>query len=187
MNNLKAGALRSFEHYAATEAMVRKQVWTVVDDRERLENATKCDVRRMFNEWVNSPEAAAEQPNAKDTPATSFSPRYAFCIHVDETSLRSVLDDSKDWHLNFINRFWIPEEEESDYEDPDEDDFTEEELEEQRLAAIWPEIEGCTEEDVGWYKERRGIVVSGYVSFFSDFGHQKSWRLWYTRPPQLAC
>jgi hypothetical protein len=183
----------ALEDYAATDEMFRQHVWTFVEDRERLENASKSDVRRIFNEWVNGPEAAAEQPNARVSPPENCMARYNCCIYVDEASLRSVLgdnksDDSNEQHLNLIDRSWIPEEEE---EEPDEgdsyDDFVEELAEEQRetqrLAALWPEVEGCTEEDIGWCKVVPcGVVVDRYLTLCD----QSSWWMWYTRPPKLA-
>ena len=178
---LEADSRESFEFYNATEAMLKKHVWTFVEDRERLENATKSDVRRMFSEWVSSPEAAAEQPNARRSPSETPMARYNYCIHVDGTSLRSVLDDSEDWHLNLVDRSWISEAEQPDDEDP-EDDFTEEELEEIRLANIWPDVEGCTEEDVGWCKVSEEILVDLYV-YYCD---ANTWETWYQRPPDFV-
>jgi hypothetical protein len=116
--------------------------------------------------------------------------RYRFCIHVDETSLRSVLDKSE-WHLNLVSRLWVPEEEqEPDEGDPDDDhdyeaeqaELTEEEREDNRLTEIWLEIEGCTEEDVGWCK----VGTGGLVELYLMLCDQRGWDLWYTRPPQLV-
>jgi len=186
-DKLQSESRRALDNYAATDKMLEQHVLTYVGDREKLDNTTKSDVRRVFNEWVHSAEAAAEQPNAKVIPPKTDMPRYGFCIHVDETSLRSVLDDSN-WHLNLVNRHWVPEEEEEDdggdpYDDFDyEGELTEEQLEDMRLAAIFPEIEGCTEEDVGWCKLNSGILVGLYV----DFWDPNKWYLFYTRPPQLS-
>lgn len=116
--------------------MFGQHVWTFVEDREALENATKSDVHRIFNEWVNSPEAAAEQPNERVPPPENRMARYNYCIHVDQISLRSVLDDNSDDsnepHLNLVDRSWIPEEEEEPDEGDPYDDFVEELTEEQR-------------------------------------------------------
>jgi hypothetical protein len=146
MTTLENETRRILESYGATETIKAQHVWTVIEERERLENATKSDVRRMFNEWVHSLEAAAEQPNTKGTPPMLWVPRYLFCFHVDEASLRSVLEGSDNWHVNIVNRRWIPEDDESDEEDPQDDEqLTEEELEDMRKAVMRPEIEGCTE------------------------------------------
>jgi hypothetical protein len=182
MKELKRLSLKDFQYYGASETMVKKQIWTVIEDRDKLENASKSDVRRMFNEWVHSPEAAAEQPNAKQPVSEGYPPipRYTYCMHVDETSLRSVLDKSRDWHVNIINRHWIPEEEESDDDEADPED--DEDFDEVCDADIWPEIEGCTEEDVGWQMASDGDLVVGYI----EYCHHNHWRLYYERPSQRA-
>jgi hypothetical protein len=110
MKQLKNTFQQMLDDYGATDDQAKQQIWTVVEDRERLENATKSDVRRMFKDWVNSPEAAAEQPNAKGPLSRVGMARYLYCMHVDEESLRSVLDDSDDWHVNIIERDWVSEE-----------------------------------------------------------------------------
>ena len=81
-----------------------------------------------------SPEAAAEQPNARIPPPAAPMARYLFCMHVDEESLRSVLDDSDDWHVNIINRDWV-QDEESDAGESDGDREVPGEVQE---ADIWP-------------------------------------------------
>jgi hypothetical protein len=177
MKKLEALSKEWFDFYFATEAMRKKHIWNFIDDRDRLENASKSDVRRMFNEWVQSPEAAAEQPNAKDPMSKVGTSRYRFCMHVDETSLRSVLDDSRDWHINLINRDWTPAEDASD--DDDEDD---ENANEACEDYILPEIEGCTDEDVGWTKASIGIVLGRYISLCNP----SFWYAYYSRPPLIA-
>ena len=182
MTQLKATSQSALDRHGATDAQAKKQIWTVVEDRERLENATKSDVRRMFKDWVNSPEAAAEQPNAITPPSVVRLSRYLYCMHVDEESLRSVLDDSDDWHVNIVERDWVLEEEQGEEEeneegeDPDAEEFDDEE------AEILPEIEGCTEEDVGWTKASQGILVGRYV----ELCDHNFWYDYSTRPPQIA-
>jgi hypothetical protein len=135
------------DDYGVTDAEAKQQIWTVVEDRERLENAAKSDVRRMFKDWVNSPEAAAEQPNAKTPSSTVGLSRYLYCIHVGEESIRSVLDDSDDWHVNIVERDWVTgEEEEYDAEGSDDDEETTDGM---RGADIWHKIEGFGR-DPGW-------------------------------------
>jgi hypothetical protein len=180
MKRLKSLTQRMIDSGGGTYNAVAKQlVWTVVEDCSRLENATKSDVRRMFRDWVNGPEAAAEQPNAKFTPSTALMSRYLYCVHVDEKSLRSVLDDSHDWHVNLVSRRWVSEEEHSDAEEFDDDEDVPDEEQE---AYILPEIEGCVEEDVGWTKASEGILVGRYVSLCDP----NFWCIYYSRPPHRA-
>lgn len=65
MNRLKAVTEKSLEFYGASEwPLARQQVWTLVEDPARLDNASKSGVRTIFNAWVSSAAATAEQPNA---------------------------------------------------------------------------------------------------------------------------
>ena len=61
MEKLRTATQSTIDFYGGTyRAAVKQQIFTVVEDRQRLENATESDVRSMFRDWVNSPEAAAE-------------------------------------------------------------------------------------------------------------------------------
>lgn len=114
MEKLRTATQSTISFYGGTfRAVAKQQIFTVVEDRERLENATKSDARSMFRDWVNSPEAAAEQPNAKVPLSVAPMARYLYLMHVDEESLRSVFDDSNDWHINIIDRSWTPWREEN--------------------------------------------------------------------------
>ena len=131
----------------------------------------------MFRDWVSSPEAVAEQPNAKVSLSEALMARYLYCMHADEESLRSFLNGSKDWHVNIINRSWVPwDEKEPDAEDYDDD---EEDIDE---AYLSPEIEGCTEEDVDWTKASKSILVGSYISLCGP----NFWYIYYLRPPLMA-
>lgn len=101
-------------------------------------------------------------------------------MHVDEESLRSVLDDTDDWHVNIINRDWAQDDDGSDTEELDDDEEDPGEVQE---ADIWPEIEGCTEEDVGWTEASAGVLVGHYVV---DLYDRKLWYTYNTRPPRKA-
>lgn len=163
MKRLKTMTQRMIDSGGATYDAVAKQlVWTVVEDRSRLETATKSDACAVCSriEWTARKQLLNSQ--MRDfPPSTALMSRYLYCIHVDEESLRSVLDDSSDWHVNLVNRRWAPEEEDSDAEESVDDEDISDEM---REASLFPEIEGCTEEDVGWTKASESILVGRYVS-----------------------
>lgn len=160
----------------AYDAVAKQLIWTVDQDRSPLENATKSDVRRMFRERVNSPEAATEQPNATLPPSKALMSRYLYCVHADEMSLRSVLDDSCDWHVNLVSRRRVPEEEQCDAEESDGDEDV---LDEEQEAYVLQEIESWVEEDVSWTKASERILPGRYVSLCDP----NFWYIYYSRPP----
>jgi hypothetical protein len=82
MEKLRTTTQSTIEFYGGTcRAVAKQHIFTVVEDRERLENATKSDVCSMFRDWVNSPEAAAEQPNAKTSLSVAPMARYLHGEH----------------------------------------------------------------------------------------------------------
>ena len=99
-------------------------------------------------------------------------------MHVDETSLRSVLADAEDWHINIINKTWTPEDE----EDLVGDEWDDEEADEDVEPEVWTPIEGCTEEDVGWFKGGRSVLLERYATLCSP----NAWYWYYRRPPQIV-
>lgn len=179
MDRLKAVTEEALEFYGkSTWPFAKQQVWTVVEDPARLENASKSEVRDLFNAWVASDDAAAEQPGKKGPHTLSGMTRYCYCMHVDETSLRSVLDDARDWHVNIINKTWIPEDEEDPAGDERDDGEPDEEVE----PEVWTPVDGCTEEDVGWFKGGRSVLLSGYATLCSP----NMWYCYYRRPPRIV-
>lgn len=64
--------------------------FTVKEDRKSLDGATIDQVRGIFNEWVKSDEAKAENNNTA-YPAIVKYPRYNFCIHVDADAIDSIV------------------------------------------------------------------------------------------------
>ena len=78
--------------------------------------------------------------------------------------------------IKIVRRDWIPADEEPGTEEYDDDEEFPDE------ADIWPEIEGCTEKDVGWTKAARGIVAGDYVNLCNP----EFWYKFYKRPPERA-
>ncbi|GAB7333029.1 hypothetical protein MBLNU13_g04716t1 [Cladosporium sp. NU13] len=131
MKQLRTISQQYLDDYGATDDAVAKQLtFTVVEDRDRLENA---DQERRAPHF----QRLGQRPGSSCRTA-----KY-------EESLRSVLDDSRDWHVNIINRRWISEEEKEEEEEDSYGENYDEDQEDTDGAYLPPEIEGCTEEDVG--------------------------------------
>lgn len=122
------------------------QLWWML----RSQNGIGLLQPQMFNECVHSLEVIAERPIARKVPPEVCPSHYLCCMQLDENFLALILDGSRDWRVNIINRDWIPEEEGSDYEDSEVEDV--EIPNELCQANVWPAIKGCTEEDIGWVK-----------------------------------
>ena len=104
LSNIKASASQSLEFYGADEWPIAQQIsWTVVEDHA-LDGASKVEVRRSFDEWCQSAEAASEQPSSRHPIAQSYTARYRFCVVIDRSSLDSA-ETRKPW-VNVIMRNW---------------------------------------------------------------------------------
>jgi len=58
-----------------------------MEDKKTLNGATVEQVREFFRQWVLSDEVKAETSDAVET----WSPRYAYCVHVDADAIDSVV------------------------------------------------------------------------------------------------
>lgn len=95
-----------------------------------MDGASTLVVRDKFRQW------AASAPQEEQGKGREESPRYRFCIMVDDAALDSVvhLSNDKDAFVNTVSGGWEPY-------DPLADGEKDAEL-----------LEGCTLQDVGWLK-----------------------------------
>lgn len=110
-------------------------------------------------------------------PYLMIRPRYSTLVQVDEASLRSVVEHTPfptpagapadcAGHVNLVDMRWKP--------DPDHNEFSE-------PCEIYEEIEGITEEDVGWMKIQTTLLTP---EFYVGIGG--SWHTFYIRPPEVV-
>ena len=72
--------------------------WTIIEDRERLDGASKAMVRKAFQEWVDNCDETEPEGKlswdagrgAKSDPRNSGNPRYSYSIMVDAAVLESM-------------------------------------------------------------------------------------------------
>ena len=107
----------------------------MVEDQAKPDEASKAEVRQRFDEWCQSAEVAAEQPDSAHSVGESANARYRFVVQICRISLESVREGRAAFVHLILRRCSC---EAKQYEDDDEDE--DEGLE---------EIEGSTEEDVG--------------------------------------
>lgn len=63
--------------------------WTIMQDCETLDGATKDQVRRLFVEWRDGLSVERDGPGA-DHRITPYLPRFEYCVHVGRDSLDSL-------------------------------------------------------------------------------------------------
>lgn len=173
---------QSRTHIAESDApeIVSTLEWKFVEDRATLEGASKDYLRSRFLQWA-SEALKIEQPRVEDHRFGDFGiPRYCYFIVVDEGALTSVVYDApqppefdSDYvgYVNFVDAKWkslselVPDDPE-----PAEDE-------------VYEEIEGCTEENVGWMKIATHMAG---VSFYQCMMDAAVWYVMYERPPEVV-
>lgn len=108
-------------------------------------------------------------------------PRYSYFVQVDEESLRSVLEAHSElydcWYkayVNFVDARWEPMGDRCFDEcyEPDEDEILE-------------PMDGCAEENVGWFRVPVWTLVGAeFYNEVYDFP-SGTWHEFYVRPPEI--
>ncbi|KAL2882727.1 hypothetical protein SGCOL_001938 [Colletotrichum sp. CLE4] len=160
--------------------------WTFLEDKQQLDGASTAKLRAHFREWVkqsapprDSSETRPREPNPPGLESSSDNTMYdQYFVQVDDTSLRSIVyrelppaEANMDirGHISLVSAEWEPARLEDYHGDRViEDHFS------------FPELEGCTEENVGWMR----LAVSEVgPSTFERIPHL--WYIVYERPPDI--
>ena len=159
---------------------------TVFSDRSLFDGADTVSIRAHFRQWAETAFRAEQQQNVSlggggEQVRMGHSPRYRFCVQVDEAALYSVVhsapappapDATKMGWVKLIAKSWIP-------------------IGEDPRARARPDptvysyepIEGVTERDVGWMKVPYGRLMEEYYSGNEGLN---GWRTDCCRPPKVA-
>lgn len=148
-----------------------------VRENEKLfNNASKADLRKHFNEWVNSDDATEEQ-GLKREDMPDYVKNYAglrlrYFIQVDQEAMESVLENGTvDGYVNFV---WAS----SEWPGPDPED--EEDI---KADDGCEEIEGMTCTHIGFQRIAVGHIYPEYWREMTISG--EDWVRLYTRPPRV--
>lgn len=177
VSRIKDETAKSVVHWGADERpIVQQLVWTTIEDRDRLDRLSKADVRRTFEGWVQSSEAAAEQPHSIPRIPDCSNARYRYAVQIDQPSLDSFTKEEGEPFVNLIMRKWPWWPEEQDDDDADDEEEGDED-------EGWEPIDGSREEDVGWCRVGISVLVP---SAYSELCHPNAWYNFYQRPPAVV-
>ncbi|KAI7784813.1 hypothetical protein LA080_009132 [Diaporthe eres] len=148
--------------------------WPVISDRATLDGASKADVRRHFKSWCADRSEERDGPGATEDGAGRL-PRFKHCLYVD----RKCLDTLAKMPENFFelkrkgvqsNVVVVVIDGAFDERTPGSD------------QGLHPDVEGCTEQYVGWRYEDIDLIISTYQqSHQYPLSHQA-----YRRPPLIS-
>lgn len=177
-----------FSHQERTTGLYLE--WTVVQDREALDAATKDHIRRRFLEWRDGLSVSRDGPGA-DHRVTPYLPRFEYCMHVGRDSLDSLVAHEEALRggnsksaapsvfFAVVRAAQRPPGLPEGYDDPDEggeeDDYVDD------PANDPAAIEGCTDQDVGWAY----VAADDWVELYEELHNDQGWYVLYTRPPGI--
>ena len=187
MATLDSSVRESLAYYGTGE-LAESLDCSVHQDASVLNGAGKEAVRQRFREWTAGAAAEAERQTADSQPihidGVGSTPRYNYCIHVDEAALHSITGSnaaadnasSSSGYVNLVAADWElpgPEEAEARRREFDiEDAFDEGE----------EAVDGCKMHDVGWMKVSvRELMPAAYATLQTG-----AWDENYVRPPRVA-
>lgn len=161
--------------------------WTVFDDAAAFRGASKDQLRQHFKEWAGS-AAANEQPRAQEPSLSMHAPRYRYFVQIDQGAMESVVATSDatyetsfdSGYVNVVDAEWrsqadVVAEMRAAGKDMGEAD--------EPFLGYEP-IEGCREEDVGWFKLPANRMAPELYGLLA--ADDSIWSVEYQRPPEIA-
>jgi hypothetical protein len=125
--------------------------FTVRDNKDLFDNASKSDLRNHFREWLKSDDVFLEQGlNRSDDPEaidSSGSLRYSYFIEVNEEAMQSVLQNGTE--TGYVNFVWLDDPSYDEMEDDDAEDNDDEDEEDDAGRNKAKEKEGEDEDGNG--------------------------------------
>lgn len=144
--------------------------WTIIEDRETLDGASKQEVRERFSEWSAARSVERDGPGA-DEPKVEEAPRFRYCIYIDQKCLDTV-DRYEAWaEVGALGglKFVVCAVLDKDCKPKG------------RGRRGFPPVEGCTREDTGWMYTHVGNIPSVY----NRLSYQELADDDYSRPPKI--
>ncbi|ROT37997.1 hypothetical protein SODALDRAFT_324451 [Sodiomyces alkalinus F11] len=179
VERMKQAAVDDLSRYGRDLLLAKYVDWTIVEDRDALDGASKADVRARFSEWAEPhlPDEDGRGPGAWRANALATvwrcPPTFRFCLFVDQECL-DTLKAYEEWaqagaqgRAPYVACIIIDSDGEPEGEGPDG----------------YPAVDGCTRYDPGWMYTSVGALASLYdhlcLEELTD-GYKQ-----YARPPLL--
>ncbi|KAL8365068.1 hypothetical protein RB595_004062 [Gaeumannomyces hyphopodioides] len=156
--------------------------WTVVEDREAIDGASKETVRERFRAWVAARSIERGGEGVRNPDVAEELPRFRYCVYVDRACLERVRVSRYTVQSNYLLNGQVvvinaaPKDPaippDSDEEDSDEDDDDD----------VYEEVEGSTAKDVGWTYVSADTFVWSYEDLHLKSSEWETWETIYKRP-----
>ncbi|KAJ4249433.1 hypothetical protein NW762_012288 [Fusarium torreyae] len=166
----KAAVEDNLKFYELSTLLMPHLEWTIIEDREILNNASKQEVRERFSQWTAERSVERDGPGAEE-PFIEKRPRFQYCIYVDQKCL-DTFDKYKAWAesgAEGIKQHVVCVILDKDCKPTG------------RGRRGFPRIENCTRHDTGWMYTSVDCVSEVYNRLsFEDLAEHD-----YRRPPEV--
>lgn len=174
------------ETFGSVEGFLRRPVVEVDEDVWRRSMGEGTDEGKEV-EGSDDGRGQSQGDERYHSPAV----RYRFCVQIDEESMQSIVSSDEtsddDGWVNLVSADWHAEDAAARREQDrkqhvemglDPQDFDHE-------VEVFPAIDGCVEESVGWMRVRCGELIPDFYTDLRDEGDGGFGRL-YVRPPEVG-
>jgi len=212
LERIHASIRRKMEFYHGLDLLEEDRFkLTVLDDASRFDGAGVQLVREHFKEWrkraIHEEQGTSEEiearrvrPDIRDHWSNTYDAtvvRYRFCVRIDEAALHSIVSTEGEgargeaW-VNLVEADWdlaeaIAEgERELEQARIDHIDMggTLEDFDVEYYSEVFPEIEGCSQKNVGWMKVQYKALIPAFYTDLQDPNTLHEYL--YERPPGIG-
>ncbi|KAJ4140848.1 hypothetical protein NW768_000052 [Fusarium equiseti] len=167
---LKASVEMDLESLELSTLLKPHLEWTIIEDRDTLDNASKQHVREKFSEWASQRSVQRDGPRVEEAFQYGL-PRFRYCIYVDQKCLDTV-NQYKAW---------------ADAGGPGSPEHVVYVILDKRCKPEgqgkggFPRIEGCSREYTGWQYAGVDAIADVYNTLsIKDLSEDD-----YVRPPHI--
>ncbi|KAI1129346.1 hypothetical protein F5Y10DRAFT_238400 [Nemania abortiva] len=191
MTHLKEAVHKDLDILGRDILMEQYAQWTVIEDKETLDGASKQEVRERFIQWRDQNSVSRELSEATQlvrtimpmqTDASTRLPRFTYCLYVDQKCLDTLAAhvDAKATDLGLrLPPPLVVVIIDGDYPDQRPREWT---WPNRDSGIRYSDVEGCTQKYVGWMYISTDVLASLYDRLHN--GRLDEWG-GYSRPPEI--
>ncbi|KAJ3464728.1 hypothetical protein MRS44_009514 [Fusarium solani] len=167
---LKEAVREDLEFFELETLLWKHLKWTIIEDPEDLDSASKQHVQERFSDWAAARSVERDGPGADD-PWLRKRPRFKYCIYVDQRCLDTV-DQYQAWVEQ--GAIGIPKTVVCAILDRTSKPSG-------RGRDGYPSVEGCTKMDTGWMYTDVSVLSGVYDRLSVEELSKRD----YERPPEV--
>ncbi|KAH7303664.1 hypothetical protein B0I35DRAFT_446379 [Stachybotrys elegans] len=174
MSRLREGVSSALDIYGCTAELEPFLQWTIIENAESLDSATKGHVRDIFRNWVLERSVQRDGSGVDCDPRLLMSrvPRYRLCLMVDDACLESLVDETLSRAVVINGE--VPDHVAARIDEHEDEPDSEDTLDESELVP-------GSEDTQFWMF----MHIDYLVSLYQEASWRSEWEQMYRQPPSL--